>query len=60
MRLITFALVVIAAFIAVWMMIVAPAERRHHQRKLESLRRRIEARESGNRTDERHVPSDGD
>ena len=60
MRLITIALVVIAAFIAVWMMIVVPAERRHHERKLESLRRRIEARQSGDRADATHMPSDGD
>lgn len=46
MRLIYIALVVLAVFVAVWMMIVAPAERRHHERKLDALQKRIEARET--------------
>jgi len=50
MRLIIMALLVLAVFIAVWMLIVVPAERRHHERKLESLRRRIETRTSGDGT----------
>ena len=60
MRLIIIALLVLAVFIAVWMLIVVPAERRHHERKLESLRRRIEARASGNGTDDLHGSSGSD
>ena len=54
MRLIVIALLVLAIFVAVWMLVVVPAERRHHDRKLESLRRRIEARASGDGTDDLH------
>lgn len=47
MNLMTWAILVLAAFIAVWIFIVVPAEKRHHERKLAALRERIEKRESG-------------
>lgn len=46
MNLITIAIVVLTAFVAVWFLFVVPAEKRHHQRKLDNLRKRIEKRQS--------------
>lgn len=38
------AVIVLGAFIAIWIIFVVPAERRHHERKLELVRKRIEQR----------------
>jgi hypothetical protein len=46
MKLLFLSIGVLAAFVAVWFFFVVPAERRHHERKLEMLRQRIEKRES--------------
>jgi len=40
------ALAVLVAFIAVWFLFIAPAERRHNERKLEIVRKRIEKRKA--------------
>ena len=45
MNIILLSIAVLAAFVAIWFFFVAPAERRHHERKLEMLRKRIENRE---------------
>ena len=45
MKLLLLSIVLLAAFVAVWLFFVIPAERRHHERKLEILRKRIEQRE---------------
>jgi len=34
----------LGAFVAVWMFFVVPAERRHHERKMELVRKKIERR----------------
>jgi len=34
----------LAAFVAVWTFFVVPAERRHHERKMELVRKKIERR----------------
>ena len=39
------AIIGLGAFIAVWILFVAPAERRHHERKLELLQKRIDRRQ---------------
>ncbi len=39
------AIIGLGAFIAVWILFVAPAERRHHERKLELLQKRIDKRQ---------------
>lgn len=39
------AIIVLGAFVAIWLLFVAPAERRHHERKLAILRKRIHDRE---------------
>jgi membrane protein YdbS with pleckstrin-like domain len=39
------AVIVLAAFVAVWFIFIAPAERRHNKRKLEIVRKRIEEHE---------------
>jgi len=46
MKLIYLAVLVLVAFVAIWIFIVVPAERRHHERKLEIVRKRIEKREA--------------
>ncbi len=38
------AIVVLGAFIAIWVIFVVPAERRHHERKMELVRKKIERR----------------
>ncbi|MDX1405618.1 MAG: hypothetical protein R3192_13810 [Woeseiaceae bacterium] len=44
MKLIYWAIIGIGLFIAVWFLFVVPAERRHHERKLEVIRKRLEKR----------------
>jgi len=39
-------IVILVAFVAVWLLVVVPAERRHHERKLEMVRKRIAQREA--------------
>ena len=38
------AIIVLAAFVAIWLIFVVPAERQHHERKMELVRKRIEQR----------------
>jgi len=47
MKLFLLVIAALAAFIAIWFFLVVPVERRHHERKLEMLRKRIERRETG-------------
>ena len=44
MKYIYIAIFVLGAFVAIWMFIVVPAERRHHERKMELVRKKIEQR----------------
>ena len=46
MELIYLAILALGAFVAIWIFFVVPAERRHHERKLEIVRKRIEKREA--------------
>ena len=46
------AIIGLGAFVAVWFLFVVPAERRHHERKLELLQRKIEQRKSQNNKDQ--------
>jgi hypothetical protein len=46
MNFIYIAIMALGAFVAIWMFFVVPAERRHHERKLEALKKKIEKRES--------------
>jgi hypothetical protein len=48
MDLMYWAMIVLGAFVAIWMLFVAPAERRHHDRKLELLQKKIEQRQASN------------
>ena len=48
MDLMYWAMIVLGAFVAIWMLFVAPAERRHHERKLELLQKKIEQRQVSN------------
>lgn len=48
MKLIYLAILALSAFVAIWFFVVVPAERRHHERKLEIVRKRIEKREAVN------------
>lgn len=47
MDLMYWALAGLGAFVAIWILFVAPAERRHHERKLELLQQKIEKRQAG-------------
>ena len=47
MKIFLYSIAVLTAFIAIWFFFVVPAERRHHERKLEMVRKRIEQRETG-------------
>lgn len=51
MNLIYWAIIGLGAFVAIWMLFVVPAERRHHERKLELVRKRIEERQARNSQD---------
>lgn len=46
MNLIYWAIIGIGLFIAIWMLFVVPAERRHHERKLEVIQKRLEKRQA--------------
>ncbi len=45
MNLIYWAIIGLGAFIAIWFLFVVPAERRHHERKLEMIQKKIEKRQ---------------
>jgi hypothetical protein len=42
MKYIYIAIFVLGAFVAIWIFFVVPAERRHHERKIELVRKKIE------------------
>lgn len=46
MDMIYWAILGLGVFIAIWFLLVAPSERRHHERKLEMLQRRIDKRQA--------------
>jgi len=46
MNLMYWAIIGLGAFVAIWMLFVAPAERRHHERKLQMLQKKIEQRQA--------------
>jgi membrane protein YdbS with pleckstrin-like domain len=46
MNIMYWAIIVLGAFVAVWMLFVVPAERRHHERKLEVIQKRLEKRQA--------------
>ncbi len=46
MDLMYWAIIGLGAFVVIWMLFVAPAERHHHERKLELLQRKIEKLEA--------------
>ncbi len=60
MDLIYWAMIVLGAFVAIWMLFVAPAERRHHERKLELLQKKIEQRQTSNNKENNEALTDQD
>ena len=46
MNIMYWAIIGLGAFIAIWMLFVVPAERRHHERKLKMIQRKIENRQT--------------
>jgi hypothetical protein len=57
------AIAVLAAFLAIWIFVVVPAERRHHERKLEVLRKQIEKRQASKaegKPDTEQAPGEGE
>ncbi len=60
MDLMYWAMIVLGAFVAIWMLFVAPAERRHHERKLELLQKKIEQRQASSNTENNEALTDQD
>ena len=60
MDLMYWAMIVLGAFVAIWMLFVAPAERRHHERKLELLQKKIEQRQASNNKENSDALTDQD
>jgi len=60
MDLMYWAMIVLGAFVAIWMLFVAPAERRHHERKLELLQKKIEQRQVSNNRENNEALTDQD
>lgn len=62
MDMIYWAIIALGAFVAIWLLFVAPAERRHHERKLDLLKKRIDGRQSpkNQETGESTGEQDGD
>ena len=60
MDLIYWAMIVLGAFVAIWMLFVAPAERRHHERKLELLQKKIEQHQASNNKENNEALTDQD
>ncbi len=60
MDLMYWAMIVLGAFVAIWVLFVAPAERRHHERKLELLQKKIEQRQASNNTENNEALTDQD
>ncbi len=60
MDLMYWAMIVLGAFVAIWMLFVAPAERRHHERKLKLLQKKIEQRQASNNKENSDALADQD
>ena len=60
MDLMYWAMIVLGAFVAIWMLFVVPAERRHHERKLELLQKKIEQRQASNNGENNEALTDQD
>ena len=60
MDLMYWAMIVLGAFVAIWMLFVAPAERRHHERKLELLQKKIEQRQASSSRENNDALTDQD
>jgi uncharacterized membrane protein YciS (DUF1049 family) len=56
MKLIAFAGLVIAAFVAIWFFVVIPSERQQHERKLAALQKQIEKREAAQQAEKYESP----
>ena len=60
MKLIYWAIIGIGLFIAVWFLFVVPAERRHHERKLAMIQKRLEKRQEHAQQQGNDAPPDTD
>lgn len=60
MDLIYWAILGLIAFIAIWFLFVVPAERRHHERKLEMIQKKIEKRRAQTRDEESNPAAEPD
>lgn len=60
MDMIYWALLGLGAFIAIWFLFVVPSERRHHERKLEMLQRRIDKRQAQSDPDDESATEQND
>ncbi len=48
MNIMYWAIVALVAFVAIWILFVVPAEKLHHERKLEMIQKKIEKRQAQN------------
>lgn len=46
MSILYWAIIVLGAFVAIWMLFVVPAEKRHHERKLEIIQKKLAKRQT--------------
>ena len=55
MNLIYIAILALGAFVAIWIFVVVPSERKHHERKLKALQKQIEKREAAQDEDAKYA-----
>ena len=62
MNMMYWAIIGLGAFVAIWMLFVVPAERRHHERKLEMIQKKLEKRQAqqGQENSESSIGQDDD
>jgi hypothetical protein len=46
MKTIYISILILVAFVAFWFLVIVPAEKKHHQRKIDALEKRIADRET--------------
>ena len=58
MNIVYWAIIGLGAFVAIWMLFVVPAERRHHERKLEIIQKKIENRQAQEKQEDNESSAD--
>ncbi len=58
--LIYYAIIALGLFVGIWMFFVVPSEKRHHERKLKSVRDRLEKRNAAKNGEQFEAPDTSD